>query len=994
MKKNYYYALFFSAFTLFTIQAQQYKEMIEAGTYSVQQIQQAAEAHFSEVGTGRGVGYKSYKRWEFKALIDMDENGMLKPSDFYYHEYERLQQELNSSRSAAAFQGSWEQLGPDYKNGTSGWNPGVGRVTSIAVQENNQNHIIVGTPGGGVWKTTDGGVNWSVLTDNLSNIDVYALAMDPVDSNIYYWGSTNGNIFKSIDAGATWNLLADTGSGTVNKILIDPNSTNKIFCSSSGGIFKSTDTGVTWSLIDGTAVNGYDIEFKPGDTNTIYASGTKYYKSTDGGVTWSFFNPLAKWTQEIISGNAIWVISSQNQNNTITPKTGIGMGHFYKGNFNDETTRLESIAINLSGALNPQLKFSFANVNWDGDVDEIAVLYKTSAGGAWTQLANYTSEFSSWTDITLNLPSPTSTYYIAFEGLSNWGRGANLDDISVEATNLGIVFQEGFEDAVNEPFQSGVKMMAVSPADPTVVFMLEENSGAFGKLYKSIDSGDTFTEINHAGKNYFGYSSSPTDPNDIGVGQAPRDMDIVIHPNNINDVHIAGVNTWRSTDGGLTFINSSQWTPGGASGNNIGYCHADVDLLQFVGTNMYAGTDGGIYIAENPTVVNTNYYRDLSSGLGIREFYRIGISQTAAEVVTGGAQDNGSTVLTGGIWKDWLGADGMEGFVDKDNNNIIYGTVQFGSLYKSTNGGNSSFGLSEPEGKSGNWVTPFEQDPIVSNTIYVGYDQVYKSINGGNSWVLPAISQNFGGNINHLKIAPSNKLIMFAARGGNLYKTENGGITNWVQKTGFAGSINSIAIHPSDPNKVALATTGSGKVYVSSNGGDTWTSYLYNLPAFSASAVVWHDNGNDGLYVGMNYGIFYIDTTFPGAWQPFSNNLPNVRITELEVKTIDSKLYASTYGRGLWKSDLYNEALSVAEVIFESLSLYPNPASSEVNFSWNKNEPVTIKLFNVNGKLIHYVKDQLLLDPYSIDVSNLASGMYFAKINTVQGAITKKITIK
>ncbi|MFD0963036.1 T9SS type A sorting domain-containing protein [Pseudofulvibacter geojedonensis] len=992
MKKNYYYALFICVLTLFTVHAQRYKEMIEAGTYSVQQIQQAAEEHFAEVGTGRGVGFKSYKRWEFKALMDMDENGMLKPSDFYYHEYERLQQELNSNRSLAAFQGSWEQLGPDYKNGTSGWNPGVGRVTSIAVQESNQNHIIVGSPGGGVWKTTDGGVNWTVLTDNLSNIDVYALAMDPVNSNIYYWGSTNGNIFKSIDAGATWNLLADTGSGTVNKILIDPTNTTKLYCTSSGGIFKSTDTGVTWSKINPLANNGYDIEFKPGDTNTIYASGTEYFVSRDGGNTFDYpFSGFKSWTQESVTGSRFWTISNSNQNGSVTPKTGNGMAMFFYASYDHPVTRLVSEELNLQGATNPQLNFSFTNVNWGSNtfLNEMRVLYKTSLGGAWTELANYTAEVTSWTDITLNLPNASSTYYIAFEATNNYGRGLTLDDVSVTDATLGTVFQSGFEGSMG----SGVKMMAVSPADDTVVFMLEENSGAFGKLYKSTDSGATFTEIDHTGRNYFGYSSNSTDTDDAGVGQAPRDMDIAIHPTDINDVHIAGVNTWRSTDGGITFSISSQWTPGNASSSNIGYCHADVDLLQFVGSNLYVGSDGGIFIAENPTVVNTNYYRDLSSGLGIREFYRIGVSQTAAEVVTGGAQDNGSSILIGGVWKDWLGADGMEGFVDKDNNDVIYGTVQFGSLYKSTNGGNSSFGLSEPEGKSGNWVTPFEQDPTAANTIYAGYDQVYKSTNGGTSWVLPAISQDFGGNINHLKIAPSNNQIMFAARGSNLYKTENGGATNWVQKTGFAGSINSIAIHPSDPNKIALATTGAGKVYVSTDGGDNWTSYLYNLPAFSASAVVWQDNGNDGLYVGMNYGVFYIDSTFPGAWQPFSNNLPNVRITELEVKTIDNKLYAASYGRGLWKSDLYSEALSVEDIVFENLTIHPNPTSSQLNFSWDKNEPITIKIFNVNGKLVYYAKDLILNNSYTIDVSNLATGIYFAKLNTINSSVTKKLSV-
>jgi photosystem II stability/assembly factor-like uncharacterized protein len=969
--------------------AQKYKKMIELGTFSVQEIQDSAKRYFDEVGRGRGVGYKSYKRWENLALIMMDENGMLKSSEFYYNEIESFNQEQNLLAYRPTSQGSWQQLGPttwDDSN-SNGWNPGVGRITSIGIEQFNQNHIIVGSPGGGVWKTTDGGVNWTVLTDNFSNIDVYALTIDPSVSSTYYWGSTSGIIYKSIDGGATWNLLADTGYGTINKILIHPTDSSKMFCSSSAGIFKSTDSGVTWSLIHSGATSGYDIEFKPGDTNTIYASGENFYKSTDGGVTFSTPDIFSQWTQEYVSGVNDWSVVSQNQNNTITPKTGASMAQFYKNDFNDDSTRLISFPINLAGATNSVLKFSYANVNWGGDVDEIRVLYKNSVNGSWNELAAYTTESTTWTDITLNLPNVSSDYYIAFEGLSNWGRGANLDDISVETFNSGVVFQEGFELSESS-FSSGSKMMGVSPDDPNVLYVLEESSSTFGAFYKSTDSGDSFIKLDHADKNYFGYATDADDDR----GQAPRDMDVAVNPNDADEVHIAGILTWRSIDGGSNFSITSQWVPGNAAGLNIGYCHADVDILEFVGTNLYAGTDGGIFIAENTNTVNSNYYRDLTNGLGIRQFYRIGISQSNPVVVTGGSQDNGSSVYINGAWKDWLGADGMEGFVDKDNVNTLYGTSQNGSLYKSTNGGTTYSGLSEPEGKSGNWITPFEQDPSITNTIYSGYDKVYRSTNSGVTWT--AISQDFGDNLNHLKIAHSDNQIMFAAEGNNLYKTIDGGATNWLTKTGFSGYINSIAIHPTDPNKIALATTGSAKVYVSVDGGDTWSTYLYNLPDFSAFAVAWHDNGNDGLYVGMNYGVFYIDDTFPGEWQPFSNNLPNVKISELEVNLVDEKLYAGTYGRGLWSSDLYNPLLlNLPDDTFVNLEIFPNPVVTDMYLRWDKNEPVTIKLYDARGKLLFYEKEKVLNEPYRIDTSNLSSGLYFIKINTIQGNITKKLIV-
>ncbi|MGK0430767.1 MAG: hypothetical protein ACJARX_002446, partial [Psychroserpens sp.] len=412
--KNHYLLLFLLFFAT-TSFAQDYKEMILEGTHTVQQIQATAEAHFAQVGTARGNGYKPYKRWEYQALRQMDENGMLPSPDFYLTELENYNNYLNQNSSLARTTvGSWEQLGPESWNATSGWNPGVGRITSVAVESENPDHIIAGANTGGVWKSTDGGLSWIVLTDNLSNLNVSSLTIHPTINTTYYWGSTSGTIFISTDSGATWNVLADTGGGNVNKILIDPSSTNKMYCSvQSGGIFKSTDAGISWSKIIPSVSTGYDIEFKPGDTNIVFATGTSFYVSLDGGNSF------------------------------------------------------------------------------------------VATGG----------------------------------------------------------------------FSGGPKMIGVSPDDPTVIYVLEASGGAFGALYKSVNF-SPFAELNHAGKNYFGYSSDPEDPDDAGVGQAPRDMDIAVNPLNAFDVHIAGINSWRSTDGGLSFSISSQWTPGSANNQDIGYCHA------------------------------------------------------------------------------------------------------------------------------------------------------------------------------------------------------------------------------------------------------------------------------------------------------------------------------------------------------------------------------------------------------------------------------------
>jgi photosystem II stability/assembly factor-like uncharacterized protein len=830
----------------FKLSAQDFKKLIAEGTHTVEYIVEVAEQHFDSVGRDRGRGYKPFRRWQYFAERAMDETGKLKSPEFYYNELKNYAAKINSEGVAAkTIVGTWEEMGPDYWNATSGYNPGVGRITSVAIDQTNLDHIVAGSETGGVWKSIDGGSTWTVLTDNLANMDVFSLAIDPLNSSTYFWGSTGGVIFKSIDAGSTWTLQGSLPSGRVNRILIDPTDTSKMYASAQGGgLYKSTDGGLSWNSIYFVALDeGFDFEFKPGDPSVVYAAGNEFYKSTDGGVTFSK-----------ITGT--------------TPN-----------------------------------QFSF-----------------------------------------------------------------------------------------------GPKMIAVSENDPSVVFVLEADNGLFGGLYKSTDSGETFTKLDQGELNYFGYDSDGLDD----LGQAPRDMDIAINPNDIDDVHIAGINTWRSTDGGASFTITSQWVPSFASSLNIGYCHADVDILEFAGTGadakLFLGTDGGVFRANNPTVVNSDYYTDLTPGMGIRQFYKIGISQTNPVIVTGGSQDNGSSVLgSDGNWTDWWGADGMEGFVDKNDSQILYGTSQYGSFVKTLDSGINVTFLTQPDDKGGqttwNWVVPYEQDPIAQNVIYCAFDEVYKSLDGGDTWT--SISQNFVADIDHLKIAPTNNNFMYLAINGAFWYTTDGGLL-WTQSALSLGGgrINSIAVHPTDPSKIAIATTDSQKVYVSTDNGVSWTSILWDLPAFSSQAVVWQDNGSDGLYVGMNYGVYYTDNNLGNTWTLFNNGLPNVRINELEINSADEKIYAATYGRGLWRSELYGESLSSSNFEFDDLEMYPNPAKNEVNLKWNSTEDVSIRIYDTLGKLVYYGKKINLSNSFRIDVSSFKSGAYFVKLNSTKGEITKKLMLK
>lgn len=842
MKKIYLTLIFFAI--LSRCWSQDYRQMIAKGTYTVQEIQAEAEAYFNAVGKERGKGYKPYKRWEAMALLMQDENGLLKSPDYYYNVLENYTTYLNenSNYQARTTTGTWEDLGPtSWTAAPNGYNPGVGRISAFDVEVSNSNHMIVGSPTGGIWRTTDGGANWSVLTDNLSNLRVLSLTIDPIQPSTYYWGTRFGVIFKSTDSGATWNILGDVGTGNVNKIIVDPTNTNKMYCSAEGGgLFKSTNGGVNWSRINPGATNGYDVEFKPGDPSIVYASGTSVYRSTDGGVTFSD-----------ISGN-----------------------------------------------------------------------------------------FSS---------------------------GPKMIGVATGATNT---------------------------SDQSVVYIIESSGGIFNQLYRSDTSGLFFSAVNTESKNYFGYESDGSD----NLGQAPRDMDVVVDATNADNVFIAGINTWFSSDGGATFSITSQWIPSVANSQNIGYCHADVDIMRFINGELYVGTDGGVFKAIDPLNVTSNYYTDLTDGISNRQFYRIGVSQTNPVVVVGGSQDNGSSVLRAdGQWYEWWGADGGESLVDLNDSNIIYGSTQFGSFVKSTDAGESLFGVNKPDGKGGqtNWnfySTPFEQDPITQNTLYIAFDEVYKSTDGGSSW--NSISQNFGANIDALKIAPTNNNVLYLSINNAFWRTTDGGV-NWTLANTYPGSdIISIAVHPTDPSKVAVTSNFGDKVYITNDSGDTWIPYGFDLPNFTPLTVVWDDNIDNGLYVGMNYGVYYTDDSIIDAWLPFNNNLPNVIIFELDINYAQNKIYAGTHGRGLWASNTFDATLSNKDSELNTISLYPNPATNDINIKWSKPENVNIRVYNALGKLMYYNKKISLLSTHTIDVSAFNSGIYYVKLNTEKGEITKKLILK
>lgn len=709
--------------------------LMERTDLSLQEVEALADVWFKQNGTGQGSGFKQYQRWLYERRFHTDREGYFINPEVEFRAYINAVSGAGVKRAGNLI---WTELGPQTWTYTSGWNPGVGRITSVAIHPSDTAVIYVSSPGGGIWKSSNSGATWTPLIDfvNSAWMNVFHLCIDPGNNSVLYASLSSGGVIKSTNAGSTW---AATGSGpsSSRQVKVHPSNSSIVFTAGGGGLYKSVNGGSSWTRVSTSSVE--DIEFNPVNPNIMYASGsTVVLRSADNGNTW---------------------------------------------------TTLGSTA-----------------------------------------------------------------------GITNTGR----------------------------------TLLAVSPADPAVVYAVQASGSIFGRLYKSTDSGVSFTTTVTGnpsnGTNYFGYEPTGTGT----TGQATYDMAVCVNPLNANEIHIAGIICWKSTNGGTSFVAETVWS----YPNSTGYNHADVHALEWINNTIYSGSDGGIYKSMN----RGGDWTDLSAGLGIRQFYRISCSKTDANIITTGAQDNGSSFRrSNGSWVDWLGADGMDNAISPVNAAVAIGTSQYGQLYKTTNSGASRTTLTQPS--NGNWVTPVAMHPSSHDTFWVGWTGVWKTVNGGSSFsnLSPtAITVT----LDVLAVAPSNTAYLYASKGSTLYRSSDGG-ANWSSVTAPA-SITSLFVSKNNPQKIWIScNSSSNRIFVSTNAGSSFTDLSSGLPAISARSVVVDEDSVETIYAGMNLGVYYRDN-INNTWTEHATGLPLVAINEIEIQKSGSKLRVATYGRGVWESSLQN----------------------------------------------------------------------------------------
>ncbi|HTL83118.1 MAG TPA: PKD domain-containing protein [Bacteroidia bacterium] len=244
--------------------------------------------------------YFQFKRWEYFMEPRVGPSGDVSIINTvnarwqnYVNTHPAALQMEHSSIARMASSSAWSFVGPT----GAPTNSGAGRLCCIRFDPANESIIYAGTPAGGLWKSTDAGNSWNCLTDFLPAIGCSDIAIDPTNSNILYLASGDNDagdspsigVLKSTDGGVTWNTtglsFVESLSRRICKVLIDPTNTNILYAGTSNGIYKSYDAAANWYKISG--LSAMDMEFKPGDPNTIYISRNGSYRSTDAGLTWT-----------------------------------------------------------------------------------------------------------------------------------------------------------------------------------------------------------------------------------------------------------------------------------------------------------------------------------------------------------------------------------------------------------------------------------------------------------------------------------------------------------------------------------------------------------------------------------------------------------------------------------------------------------------------------------------------------------------------------------
>lgn len=663
----------------------------------------------------------SEKRQEWLATRRFDPT-ISNPEKVRWQTYLQSQTKLMETNRAPV--ANWQSLGPNNQGG---------RVLSHAFDPFDLQTVWVGSASGGLWKTDDGATTWTAMTDQIPNLAIGAVAIQPQNPSVMLIGTGEGyllspwfqygiGVLRSTDGGNTWNPTSLTIDDSLQFASLgfawDPINTNNVYLATTYGIFISTDAGINWTLtLSGI---GTSVVINKKFPQNIYASLQDYtgsvggiYHSSNYGVTWT---PLS---------------------------TGLPV-----------PADIGFTVLSICDSFPNVIYAGMSTPASDPNCGTIQGLYKTSNGGSTWDTVNrggidfycYPVPFNTicqgWYGNTLQVaPNDSNNVFIGGVYLYNTLDGGNTWNYSDWAPAESPAWMHPDHHS-----------FGISPLSPSTMYSFND-----GGVFKSTNSGATWVKKPNGMVTTQFYSISSSVP----------DKDMMIGGTQDNGVYF---NTATNT--------SQNWTES-VPGDGFTCIMDPINPAVWYTSEMFNGrlktiNSGATYDTIETGIINPTYF-----------FVAMAMDPNNNQVLYTGTDVNFYKTTNGGAtwsaiaYKPYVSTI----TIDKTNSNLIYicndPALAVSYIYRSTDAG-VTWSLCS---SLGNKVTDMEADPNVTGKVYAvrgSYatgKQIYKSYTSGSTWIsmngdFPAIP------VNTITVDPFNSNHVYVGTDLGVYLTTNGGI-NW-----------------------------------------------------------------------------------------------------------------------------------------------------------------------------------------------------------------------
>jgi photosystem II stability/assembly factor-like uncharacterized protein len=697
-----------------------------------------------------------------------------------------------------------------------------------------------------------------------------------------------------------------------------------------------------------------DIAVHPTKRSTWYVAvgSGGLWQTTNAGITWQpVFDKQASYsigcvTLDPTNSNSVWVGTGENVSGR---HVGWGDGVYRSLNGGRTWQRM--------GLADSQHIGKILVDPRDGNTVFVATegplwaaggdrgLYKTADGGTTWALVLEIDQNTGITDIAFDRANPDTIYAAAYQRrrhIYSFMGGGPSSGIH-KSTDGGATWRRITEGLPKGDM--GKIGLAVTPANPDLVYATIEANEEERGFYRSLDRGESWEKRNK-------YISGGTGPHYYQVIEAsPTNPDLVYQM----DVF---VNVTR--DGGKTFKNME-------TGKEK---HSDNHALWIDpddGLHLLIGCDAGLYESFD----EGESWRHFPN-LPVSQFYRVDVDNSEPFFnILGGAQDLGTlfgpsrTMHTEGVRnQDWyvpLGADGYHVAFDPDDPDTFYLEYQVGNSFRYDRRSMELIDI-KPQAEPGelperwNWDAPIVISPHSSKRIYVGSQRLWRSEDRGGAWtaVSPDLTRNqnryelpFMGRlwsvddlydasamsqyatISHLCESPLVQGLLYVGTDDGLIKVSEDGGATWREAAALPdvpemSLINNVKASWHDADTVyAIANAHqmgdfSPYLFVSQDRGRSWQAIAGDLPEKHLVWAIEQDHVNaDLLFIATEFGLYF--TTNGGEkWHKLSGNVPTISFRDLKLQRRDGDLVGASFGRGFYVLDDYAALRDMSDELLEN----------------------------------------------------------------------------